>query len=85
MPRKRLLMRKGYELKRGSVRAALIFIATLYLTACGVSNVVIEGSFPTPNIKKLPLTVAVYYDSTLTEFVYIEYIYVSLMCNFCIL
>ena len=73
MLRKRIIMRKGYELKRGSMRAALIFIATLYLTACGVSNVVIEGSFPTPNIKKLPLTVAVYYDSTLTEFVYIEY------------
>jgi len=58
---------------RGRVRTALIFIAALYLTACGVSNVVIEGSFPTPNINKLPLTVAVYYDPVLTEFTYIEY------------
>jgi len=48
-------------------------VAALYLTACGVSNVVIEGSFPTPNINKLPLNVAVYYDPALTEFAYIEY------------
>ena len=58
---------------RGRVRAALILVAALYLTACGVSNVVIEGSFPTPNISKLPLNVAVYYDPALTEFAYIEY------------
>tara|TARA_B110000091_G_scaffold38263_1_gene41291 strand:+ start:194 stop:799 length:606 start_codon:yes stop_codon:yes gene_type:complete len=58
---------------RGRVRTALIFVGALYLTGCGVSNVVIEGSFPTPNINKLPLNVAVYYDPALTEFAYIEY------------
>jgi len=58
---------------RGNLRAALIFMVALYLTACGVSNVVIEGNFPTPNINKLPLNVAVYYDPALTEFAYIEY------------
>ena len=58
---------------RGRTRTALILMAALYLTACGVSNVVIEGSFPTPNINKLPLTVAVYYDAALREFAYIEY------------
>lgn len=55
------------------MRALLIFMAALYLTACGVSNVVIEGSFPTPNINKLPINVAVYYDPALIEFAYIEY------------
>jgi hypothetical protein len=55
------------------VRTALIFVGALYLTGCGVSNVVIEGSFPTPNINKLPLNVAVYFDPALTEFAYIEY------------
>lgn len=50
-----------------------MLIAALALTACGVNNVVIEGSFPTPNINKLPLSVAVYYDPALTEFAYIEY------------
>jgi len=58
---------------RARVRTALILVAALCLTACGVSNVVIKGSFPTPNINKLPLSIAVYYDAALTEFAYIEY------------
>lgn len=49
--------------------AALVVL----LTACGVSNVTIEGSFPTPNINKLPLSVAVYYDDALKQFAYMEY------------
>ncbi len=51
----------------------VLSLAVLSLAACGVSNVVIEGSFPTPNINKLPLSVAVYYDTALTDFSYIEY------------
>ena len=66
-------MNRVRGLMRGRVRTALIFVGALYLTGCGVSNVVIEGSFPTPNINKLPLNVAVYYDPALTEFAYIEY------------
>lgn len=54
-------------------RNALTLLAALLLAGCGVSNVVIEGSFPTPNISKLPLTVAVYYDPALRDFAYIEY------------
>jgi len=50
----------------------LLFAAAL-LASCGVSNVTIEGSFPTPNISKLPLSVAVYYDDALREFSYLEY------------
>jgi hypothetical protein len=50
-----------------------IGLLLLLLTACGASNVVIEGSFPTPNINKLPLTVAVYYNDALREFAYMEY------------
>ena len=48
-------------------------LAAISLSACGVNNVVIQGSFPTPNISQLPLSVAVFYDSALTEFAYIEY------------
>lgn len=66
-------MRRVSGSMRGGMRTALIFMAALYLTACGVNNVVIEGSFPTPNINKLPLSVAVYFDPALTEFAYIEY------------
>ena len=48
-------------------------LVALALSGCGVSNVVIEGSFPTPNINKIPVAVAVYYDDALKEFSYIEY------------
>ena len=51
---------------------AVVFVA-LALSGCGVSNVVIEGSFPTPNINKIPVAVAVYYDDALREFSYLEY------------
>ena len=66
-------MNRVRGLMRGRVRTVLILVTALYLTACGVNNVVIEGSFPAPNINKLPLNVAVYYDPALTEFAYIEY------------
>ena len=53
-------------------RLTILFLTGL-LTACGTSNVVIEGNFPTPNINKMPLSVAVYYDDSLREFAYMEY------------
>lgn len=61
------------RLMRARMKSLLMFMSVLVLSACGVSNVVIEGEFPTPNISKLPLSVAVYYDPALTEFAYIEY------------
>ena len=72
---KRLIIRRVRESMRvrPSLKTVLSFISALYLSACGVSNVVIEGSFPTPNINMLPLKVAVYYDPALAEFAYIEY------------
>ena len=48
-------------------------LVALVLSGCGVSNVVIEGSFPTPNINKIPVTVAVYYDDAIRGFSYLEY------------
>ena len=60
-----------------SSRKFLIRLAALlgltFLVGCGVSTVTIEGSFPTPNISKLPLNVAVYYDQSLRDFAYMEY------------
>lgn len=59
--------------KTRQYRKVLLLFAVLLLTGCGVSRVVIEGSFPTPNISKLPLTIAVYYDPALRDYAYIEY------------
>lgn len=58
--------------RTGLQRVGLV-LTLMLLAGCGVNNVVVEGQFPTPNIEKLPLTVAVYYDDTLREFAYIEY------------
>ena len=50
-----------------------VLLVALSLSGCGVSNVVIEGSLPTPNINKIPVTVAVYYDDAIRGFSYLEY------------
>ena len=60
-------------LKRQSSAEFLILSTLLLLAACGTSNVVIEGNFPTPNINQIPLTLAVYYDEDLRTFSYMEY------------
>ena len=54
-------------------RNSVLALVAVLLASCGVSNVTIEGDFPTPNISKLPLSVAVYYDDALTQFSYLEY------------
>ena len=50
-----------------------ISLISCFLISCGVSNLEIQGNFPTPNIKKIPLSVAVYYDDALRAFSYMEY------------
>ena len=54
-------------------RLAVLFLCAGLLVSCGVNNVTIVGEFPTPNISKLPLRVAVYYDDSLKDFAYMEY------------
>ena len=53
-------------------RALCASVCALVLASCGVSKVVIEGSYPSPNVAKLPLTLAVVYDEPLRSFSYIE-------------
>ncbi|MDC0414327.1 hypothetical protein OAM75_05135 [Gammaproteobacteria bacterium] len=66
-------MQRVRQMMAGLGTRAFVVLAAISLSACGVNNVVIEGSFPTPNISPLPLSVAVFYDPALTEFAYIEY------------
>ncbi|MFT4863415.1 MAG: hypothetical protein ACI95C_002646 [Pseudohongiellaceae bacterium] len=54
-------------------QAGLIFAVLALFVGCGVNNVVIDGSFPTPNISKMPVSIAVYYDDALKDFAYLEY------------
>ena len=57
-----------------AVRRGLILTACLaVLTACGVSSVTVSGTYPSPNVNKIPLSIAVYYDDVLKAFSYIEY------------
>lgn len=65
-------MNKLVAISNSYIKAVVLFTG-LALSACGVSNVVIEGSFPRPNITKLPISVAVYYDAALRDFAYLEY------------
>ena len=65
-------MKKILELSKSYFKSAGLLCGVL-LASCGVSNVVIDGSFPSPNISKLPISVAVYYDDALKEFAYLEY------------
>jgi hypothetical protein len=55
------------------MKKLFLILTILLLTSCGVSNVTISGSYPTPNVEKLPLSIAVYYDDALREYSYIEY------------
>ena len=56
-----------------SAQALCVAALTTLLVGCGVSNVVIEGNYPTPNVASLPINVAVVYDEALRDFHYIEY------------
>ena len=55
------------------IKVLALLIVTSLMGSCGVSNLVIEGSFPTPNINKIPLSIAIFYDDALREFSYMEY------------
>ena len=60
-------------MKNLAISICRILLPALLLSACGASSVVISGSFPTPNIGRLPVAVAVVYDDNLQDFTYTEY------------
>ena len=66
-------MKIQFKQQRQTMKPLTIFLISCFLISCGVSNLVIQGSFPTPNINKIPLSVAVYYDDALRAFSYMEY------------
>ena len=66
-------MKIQFKKQLQTMKPLAISLIYCFLISCGVSNLVIQGSFPTPNINKIPLSVAVYYDDALRAFSYMEY------------
>ncbi|MEY3666577.1 MAG: hypothetical protein RL572_117 [Pseudomonadota bacterium] len=56
-----------------SLRALLLVGALGLLSACGASSLVVEGSYPTPAVRKIPLSLGLYLHEDLRNFLYIEY------------
>jgi hypothetical protein len=54
------------------LNAAILFVAAQLLVACAASTINITGSYPTPLVRKLPITVGVYYPDELRNFSYTE-------------
>jgi hypothetical protein len=69
----RLPFRLQKNLLCNRIRILLTSLMLLTISACGVKIVTIEGSFPAPNVQKLPIKMAVFYNSALNEHSYIEY------------
>lgn len=60
-----------------SLRALFTSVLTfavlgVLLTACSVSTINITGSYPSPLVRKLPITVGVYYPEELRNFSFVE-------------
>jgi len=60
---------KKYGLPLRVVATAFVVLA---LAACGVRTVEVRGSYPSPNVAPLPVTLGVYYGEGLRDFVYTE-------------
>jgi hypothetical protein len=54
--------------------ARKLFLPTIigFLASCSVATIDITGTFPAPLVRKLPLTVGVYYDDAFTNYSFIE-------------
>jgi len=59
--------------KNPAISICAIVLPALLLSACGANSVVISGSFPAPNIGKLPISLAAVFDGNLQDFAYTEY------------
>ena len=57
----------------GRIKGLILMALLAVLTSCGVNNVIVSGTFPTPNVNKIPLSIGVYYDDVLRNYNYIEY------------
>ena len=54
------------------IRILLAAFITLLASACSVSTITLQGAYPTPLVRKIPITVGVYYPEELRNFSYVE-------------
>lgn len=66
----RMMTRKYF--RNSTLRAPLAAICLFLLGGCGVSTIDIAGDYPAPLVRKLPLTVGVYYDEAFRNFSFTE-------------
>jgi hypothetical protein len=66
-------MYKETNLVKIGIRPYIAMVWALVFTSCGVSSIVIEGDYPTPNIEQIPIDIAVIYNEALQQSFYIEY------------
>ncbi len=55
------------------IRVWLLTASALLLSACGASSVVVDGSYPRPNVGQMPLHLGVVYNEELLGHRYVEY------------
>ena len=56
-----------------TLKSLALLSLLVVLSACGASSLVVSGSYPSPNVRQIPLTLGVYYDEELRNFTYVEY------------
>lgn len=54
------------------LNAVALFVAAQILVSCAASTITITGTYPTPLVRKLPITIGVYYPDELRNFSYTE-------------
>jgi hypothetical protein len=69
-----LLLTLGQHRKSAACAGWRVALAGLFalLAGCSASTIVIDGTYPSPLVRKLPLTVGVYYPEELRNFSYTE-------------
>ena len=54
------------------LKQAIAGATVVTLAACSASTIIVDGSYPSPLVRKLPLTIGVYYPEALRNFAYTE-------------
>lgn len=65
-------MTRSIQQRSPWLNAIVLLVVTQLLVSCAASTINITGAYPTPLVRKLPITVGVYYPEELRNFSYTE-------------